>query len=48
VLTGDYAEWAGRWEPSALPIGQKLGQPTPLFKKLDESVVEQELARLGG
>jgi methionyl-tRNA synthetase len=46
VLTGDYAGWVGRWEPSALPIGQKLEQPTPLFKKLDEAVVEQELARL--
>jgi len=46
VLTGDYASWVGRWEPSALPIGQKLQQPAPLFKKLDEAVVEQELARL--
>jgi methionyl-tRNA synthetase len=46
VLTGDYAGWVGRWQPSALPVGQKLQQPTPLFKKLDEAVVEQELARL--
>ncbi len=46
VLTGDYAGWVGRWEPSALPVGQKLQQPVPLFKKLDDSVVEQELARL--
>jgi methionyl-tRNA synthetase len=47
VLTGDYATWIGRWAPSALPVGQKLLPPAPLFKKLDESVVEQELARLG-
>ncbi len=46
VLTGDYDTWIGRWAPSALPVGQKLQQPAPLFKKLDESVVEQELARL--
>jgi len=46
VLTGDYVSWIGQWEPSALPVGQKLQQPTPLFKKLDEAVVEQELARL--
>jgi methionyl-tRNA synthetase len=46
VLTGDYGSWAGRWEPSALPAGQKLQQPAPLFKKLDEAIVEQELARL--
>jgi methionyl-tRNA synthetase len=46
VLTGDYASWIGRWEPSALPAGQTLQQPAPLFKKLDEAIVEQELARL--
>jgi len=46
VLSGDYDTWIGRWAPSALPVGQKLQQPAPLFKKLDESVVEQELARL--
>ena len=47
VLTGDYAAWSGRWAPSALPPGQKLQTPAPLFKKLDESVVAEELARLG-
>jgi methionyl-tRNA synthetase len=36
------------WEPSQLPPGQPLRQPKPLFKKLDESVVEEELARLAG
>jgi len=38
----------GTWEPSALPPGQALRQPAPLFKKLDESVVEEEYARLEG
>ncbi len=37
----------GRWEPQTLPAGQKLRQPVPLFKKLDEKVAEEELARLG-
>jgi methionyl-tRNA synthetase len=37
----------GRWQPSQLPAGQPLNQPLPLFKKLDESIVEQERARLG-
>jgi methionyl-tRNA synthetase len=46
VLTGDYASWVGCWEPSDLPPGQRLRPPRPLFKKLDESVVEEELARL--
>jgi len=35
------------WKPSELKPGQKLNQPGPLFKKLEESVVEEERARLG-
>ncbi len=37
----------GRWAPSQLPGGQALNQPEPLFKKLDDSVVAEERARLG-
>jgi methionyl-tRNA synthetase len=37
----------GRWEPSQLPAGQALQQPAPLFKKLDEGIVDQERSRLG-
>ncbi|MEW6286329.1 MAG: methionine--tRNA ligase [Chloroflexota bacterium] len=36
-----------QWKPSELKPGQKLKQPAPLFKKLDESIVEEERARLG-
>jgi methionyl-tRNA synthetase len=47
VLTGEYGGWDGRWEPSALPAGQKLHEPQPLFKKLDpERVVAEELDRM--
>ena len=47
VLTGDYASWVGRWEPSALAPGQTLREPAPLFVKLDpERVVADELARM--
>jgi methionyl-tRNA synthetase len=47
VLTGDYDGWSGTWEPSALPAGQPLREPKPLFAKLDaEHVVEDELARM--
>jgi methionyl-tRNA synthetase len=46
VLTGDHGRKEGRWEPSALPPGQKLQPPVPLFKKLEDSVVTEELARL--
>jgi methionyl-tRNA synthetase len=37
----------GRWEPSALPIGQALREPEPLFRKLEPELIEQERARLG-
>jgi methionyl-tRNA synthetase len=46
VLTGDYASWVGRWEASGLPAGQTLLEPRPLFRKLDESIVEEELRRM--
>jgi methionyl-tRNA synthetase len=46
VLTGDYASWTGRWAPGALPAGQKLREPQPLFKKLDEKIIAEELARM--
>jgi methionyl-tRNA synthetase len=36
----------GRWQPSSLPVGQALREPRPLFKKLDESVIAEELARM--
>jgi methionyl-tRNA synthetase len=35
------------WKPSELKAGQKLNQPGPLFKKLEDKVVEEERARLG-
>jgi methionyl-tRNA synthetase len=38
---------SGKWEPSQLAAGQSLQQPAPLFKKLDESIAEEERTRLG-
>jgi methionyl-tRNA synthetase len=35
------------WKPSDLKPGQKLNQPGPLFKKLEEKVAEEERAKLG-
>jgi methionyl-tRNA synthetase len=46
VLTGDYNSWVGHWESTRLPVGQRLQQPVPLFDKLDESVIGEELTRL--
>ncbi|MEW6239255.1 MAG: methionine--tRNA ligase [Chloroflexota bacterium] len=36
-----------QWKPSELPPGQRLTQPAPLFKKLEDSVAAEERARLG-
>jgi methionyl-tRNA synthetase len=46
IITGDYDDAAGTWASRPLPPGTPLQPPTPVFKKLDESVVEEELARL--
>ncbi len=44
VLTGDYDAWIGSWSPSALPSGQELREPVPLFTKLDpDQVIPEEL-----
>jgi methionyl-tRNA synthetase len=46
VLTGDYTVGA-RWESVPLVAGTPLAAPKPVFRKLDPSVVEEELERLG-
>ena len=47
VLTGDYTTEA-RWERTPLVPGTPVAPPTPLFAKLDPSVVDEELARMAG
>ena len=47
VLTGDYTVGA-RWESRPVEVGRTLDPPKPVFKKLDPSIVDEELARLGG
>jgi methionyl-tRNA synthetase len=48
VLMGDYrvGERLAAWAPSPIVPGTPVDQPTPIFRKLDDSVVEEELARL--
>ena len=46
VITGTY-DGAARWASVPLRAGTPLAAPTPLFTKLDTSVVDSELARLG-
>src|SRR4051812_22507174 len=45
VLTGDYGVGA-TWASAPLSAGTSIEPPTPLFAKLDASVVEEELARM--
>jgi methionyl-tRNA synthetase len=47
VLRGDY-ETGARWESVPIDVGREVAPPTPVFAKLDPSVVDEELARLGG
>lgn len=47
ALIYDSSRASGKWAPSEIPAGQALAKPKPLYKKLDEDIVEQELARLG-
>jgi methionyl-tRNA synthetase len=48
ALTYDHTGAIGTWTPSELPPGQALQAPAPLFRKLDESLIEEEYARLKG
>jgi methionyl-tRNA synthetase len=45
IITGDYQAGA-RWESVPLEVGRPLGPPKPVFRKLDPSIVDEELARL--
>ena len=48
ALTYDHSGAVGTWAKSELPPGQALRPPAPLFKKLDESVVEEQYTQLEG
>ena len=47
VITGSY-DSSFRWESRPIAAGTPLAVPSPLFKKLDQSVVDEEIARLQG
>ncbi|MBE7325143.1 methionine--tRNA ligase [Nocardioides sp. Y6] len=46
VITGDYAN-ARSWGRHDVVVGTPIAKPTPVFTKLDPSLVDDELARLG-
>jgi methionyl-tRNA synthetase len=47
VLLYEHGAATGKWQPSDLRPGQPLQPPSPLFKKLDVKIIEEERARLG-
>jgi methionyl-tRNA synthetase len=47
VITGEYTG-TPRWESRPVVVGASVAKPTPVFTKLDESVVDEELGRLDG
>ncbi len=47
IITGDYTA-APTWERHPVTPGTAVGKPKPVFVKLDDSVVEEELARYAG
>src|SRR5680860_605665 len=47
IITGDYSK-VPVWERRLIEVGTPIEKPTPVFAKLDVSVVDEELARLGG
>jgi methionyl-tRNA synthetase len=47
ALVYDASPATGAWRPSALPPGQRLQPPAPLYRKLEDSVAAEEHARLG-
>ncbi|CAN5292487.1 methionine--tRNA ligase [soil metagenome] len=46
VLRIDPRDRFAAWRATALPVGQALQAPSPLFRKLQPSVIEEELARM--
>ncbi|MBK5249824.1 MAG: methionine--tRNA ligase [Actinomycetales bacterium] len=45
IITGDYRS-VPTWESHPVTVGAVVGKPTPLFTKLDDSIVADELERL--
>jgi methionyl-tRNA synthetase len=45
VITGDYSR-APAWARRPVAVGAAVAKPTPVFTKLDPSVVDEELARM--
>jgi methionyl-tRNA synthetase len=46
IITGDYSATPA-WRRRPVTVGLPVAKPVPVFRKLDPSVVDEELARLG-
>ena len=46
ALRFDNTDLVGSWGPEELPPAQKLRKPKPLFRKLEESIADEEMARM--
>ena len=47
VITGEYST-TPPWAPRPVVVGTPVAKPTPVFTKLDEAIVEEEIERMGG
>ena len=47
VITGEYTA-TPPWRSRPVVVGAAVSKPTPIFRKLDEAVVDEELAQLRG
>ena len=47
IITGDYQD-SPTWGRHPVTVGTPVAKPTPVFTKLDESIVDAELARYAG
>jgi methionyl-tRNA synthetase len=48
IITGDYTAVRDTWRRNPVEPGTEVPAPTPVFTKLDDSIVEEELARMRG
>ncbi|MDX5318841.1 MAG: methionine--tRNA ligase, partial [Actinomycetes bacterium] len=47
VITGEYSD-TPPWAPRPVVVGTPVAKPIPVFTKLDEAIVEEEIERMGG
>jgi len=46
IITGDYGSGQAVWRSTPLTPGTPLAAPTPVFTKLDDSIVDEEIRRI--